>query len=225
MRVVTWNIWEGGEGRLSQITGVLRGLDADVVALQEANDRDAAERLAASLGMHVFWGEANSPYAVAWLSREPATARNHRLPVLDKTLLELRHGSLLLFTTHLSAGRRVEDEPHRIDEMRAVLAVAAEADVLVGDFNAVHPEDEVGTPPPEEALEHVSREPIALALAAGFTDCFRALHRETVWTYLTSHPWARLDYVFARSAPTACRVVTVAGGASDHFPVVADLPF
>jgi exodeoxyribonuclease III len=202
----------------------LRALDADVIALQEANDRAAAERLGSALGMHVFWGEANSPYAVAWLSRGPAKARNHRLRMLDKTLLELRLGSLRLFTTHLSAGRRVEDEPHRIDEMRAVLDAATEADVLVGDFNAVHPEDDVGTPPPEEALEHVSREPIALALAAGFTDCFRALHHETAWTYLTWHLWARLDYVFARAAPTACSIVTEANGASDHFPVVAELP-
>ena len=173
--------------------------------------------------MHLFWGEANSPYAVAWLAREPATAHNHRLPVLDKTLLELRLRELRLFTTHLSPGRRLEDEPHRIDEMRSVLEVVGDADVLVGDFNAVHPEDRVGTPPPEEPLEHVSREPIALALAAGFTDCFRALHEETAWTYLTWHPWARLDYVFARRTPTSCRVVTEADGASDHFPVVADL--
>jgi endonuclease/exonuclease/phosphatase family metal-dependent hydrolase len=209
---------------LQLIQATLRSLNANVIALQEANDRDAAERLGAALGMHVYWAEANSPYAVAWLARDSATARNHRLPVLDKTLLELRLGSLRLFTTHLSAGRRVEDEPHRIDEMRAVLDAAADADVLVGDFNAVHPEDEVGTPPPEEVLEHVSREPIALALAAGFTDCFRALHGETDWTYQTWHPWARLDYVFTRSTPNACRVVTEADGASDHFPVVADLP-
>jgi endonuclease/exonuclease/phosphatase family metal-dependent hydrolase len=174
--------------------------------------------------MQVFWGEANSAYAVAWLARGPAEARNHRRRILDKTLLELRLGPLRLFTTHLSAGRRLQDEPHRIDEMREVLEVAQAADVLVGDFNAVHPDDEVGSAPPDERLEHVSREPIALALAAGFTDCFRTLHRETAWTYQTWHPWARLDYVFARTQPAACRVVTEAGGASDHFPVVADLP-
>ena len=109
------------------------------------------------------------------------------------------------------------------DRPAAVLDATTEADVLVGDFNAVHPEDEVGSPPPEEGLEHVSREPIAMALAAGFTDCFRALHRQTSWTYQSWRPWARLDYVFSRSAPTACRIVTEAGGASDHFPVVAEL--
>jgi len=201
---------------------VLRDLDADVVALQEANDRRAVEALGGALGAHVFWGEANSPYAVAWFAREDVRVRNHRLPVLDKTLLELELGPLRLFTTHLSAGRTLRDEPHRIDEMEAVLEHARGADVLVGDFNAVHPQDEIGEPPAEEALEHVSRRPIELALEAGFTDCFRALHDEPGWTYLTWHPWARLDYVLAKRTAAACRVVTEADGASDHFPVVAD---
>jgi exodeoxyribonuclease III len=205
-----------------EIERVLRALDADAVALQEANDRSVVETLGDALGMHVFWGAANSPYAVAWLSRDPASADNHRLPVLDKTLLELDLGSLRLFATHLSAGRTLADEPHRVDEMEAVLERAHGADVLVGDFNAVHPQDAIGEPPPEEALEHVSRRPIGLALEAGFTDCHRALDDEPDWTYLTWHPWARLDYVFARRPANACRVVTEAGGASDHFPVVAD---
>jgi exonuclease III len=86
----------------------------------------------------------------------------------------------------------------------------------------VHPEDEIGAPPPEEQLEHVSRQPIARALEAGFVDCFRALHDDLGWTYLTWHPWVRLDYVLAKRPAGACRVVTEAGGASDHFPVVAD---
>jgi endonuclease/exonuclease/phosphatase family metal-dependent hydrolase len=201
---------------------VLRDLDADVVALQEANDRRAVEALGQALRMHVFWGEANSPYAVAWLAREDARVQNHRLPVLDKTLLELDLGRLRLFTAHLSAGRTLRDEPHRIDEMEAVLEHARGADILVGDFNAVHPQDEIGEPPAEEALEHVSRRPIELALEAGFTDCFRALNDEPGWTYLTWHPWARLDHVLAKRPADACRVVTEADGASDHFPVVAD---
>jgi endonuclease/exonuclease/phosphatase family metal-dependent hydrolase len=212
----------GGGDRLAQIEGVLVVLNADVVALQEANDRGAVEKLGEALGMHVFWGQANSPYAVAWLSREQARCRNHRLPVLDKTLLELDLGPLRLFATHLSAGRTIADEPHRIAEMEAVLEHARAADVLVGDFNAVHPQDSIGEPPPEEELDHVSRRPIELALEAGFTDCFRALHDEPGWTYLTWHPWARLDYVLAPRAAVACRIVTEADGASDHFPVVAD---
>jgi exodeoxyribonuclease III len=223
MRVMTWNIWNGGEGRLDAIERVLRGQNADVVALQEANDRSAVETLARDLGMELVYGEANSAYAVAWLSRAPVErALNRRLPVLDKTLLEIEVGGLRLCTTHLSAGRTLADEPRRIDETHAILdEIGKSADLLVGDFNAVHPDDAMGTPPPEEGLEHVSREPIALILEAGFVDCYRERHPEDRgWTYLSWHLWARIDHVFARRAPRSCDVVDT--DASDHFALVAD---
>jgi exodeoxyribonuclease III len=219
---MTWNIWNGGEGRLDAIERVLREQDADVVALQEANDRSAVEALAARLNMEFVYGEANSAYAVAWLSRLPIVcAVNHRLPVLDKTLLEIEVAGLRLFTTHLSAGRTRADEPHRVEETEALLAETGTVDLLAGDFNAVHPGDEIGVPPPEEPLEHVSRRPIELVLEAGFVDCYRELHLdERGWTYLAWHPWARLDYLFARLLPRSCEVVET--DASDHFAVVAE---
>jgi len=224
LRLVTWNIWNGGEGRLDAIERVLRDQRADVVALQEANDRAAVERLAEALDMELVYGDANSEFGVAWLSR-PAVARsrNHRLPVLEKTLLEIQVDGVRLCTTHLSAGRLHEHEPQRVAEAEAILAeVGATADVLVGDFNAVHPGDEIGTPPPEDELEHVSRRPIELVLAAGLVDSFRELHPgDRGWTFVAWHPWARLDYVFARRRPRSCEVVET--NASDHFALVADL--
>ena len=223
MRLVTWNIWNGGLDRADAIERVLREQNADVVALQEANDRDAVERLAASLESHLVYGEANTEYAVAWLSRPAIThAENHRLPVLEKTLLEVEVGGRRLFTTHLSAGRTLAGEPHRIAEAEAIVrSMGMRADVLVGDFNAVHPRDEVGLPPPEEELDHVSRRPVELVLEAGFVDSFRELHpADRGWTYVAWQPWARLDYVFAREPPRSCEVVE--SDASDHFALVAD---
>ena len=143
MRVLTWNIWNGGEGRVDAIERVLREQDADVVALQEANDREAIETLGSRLDMEVVYGDANSAFAVAWLSRLPVTgSRNHRLPVLEKTLLEVHVDGMQLFATHLSAGRTKAHEPHRVAEAEAIVAIAGDADLLVGDFNAVHPRDE-----------------------------------------------------------------------------------
>src|SRR4051794_36959363 len=195
MRVLTWNIWNGGAGRLDGIERVLREQDADVVGLQEASDRAAVEALAARLGMDLVYGEANSEFAVAWLSRVPvARAQNHRLPQLEKTLLEIEVDGRRLSTTHLSAGRTLADEPRRVAEIEAILTRAGA--VLVGDFNAVHPHDEIGAPPPEERAptDFVSRRPVELVLEAGFTDCYRALNPgERGWTYLAWHPWARLD--------------------------------
>jgi exodeoxyribonuclease-3 len=222
LRLVTWNIWNGGEGRLDAIEHVLRERDADVVALQEANDRDAVEHLASSLGMQLVYGDANSEFAVAWLSRLPlARSENHRPPVLEKTLLEVEVDGRRLFATHLSAGRKLADEPRRIAEAEAIVsAMGAHADVLVGDFNAVHPQDDVGSPPPEEELDHVSRRPIELILEAGFVDSFRELNPDDRgWTYVAWRPWARLDYVFARELPRTCELVETE--ASDHFALVA----
>ncbi len=94
--------------------------------------------------------------------------------------------------------------------------------MLVGDFNAVHPRDEVGSPPPEEELEHVSRRPVELVLEAGFVDSFRELHPvDRGWTYVAWQPWARLDHVFARKLPRSCEVVE--SDASDHLALVAEL--
>lgn len=223
MKVLTWNIWNGGEGRLDAIEQLLREQDADVVALQEANDRPAVEALGGRLAMQLVYGEANSPYAVAWLSRLPvARSQNHRLPVLEKTLLEIEVDGRRIFATHLSAGRSEGDEPHRVAEAEAILARLGEADILVGDFNAVHPGDAIGTAPPEEKLDYVSRRPIELVLEAGFIDCYRDLHaQQRGWTYLSWQPWARIDYVFAREGARACDVVET--DASDHFAVIADV--
>jgi exodeoxyribonuclease III len=224
LRLVTWNIWNGGEDRLEAIERVLREQDADVVALEEANDRNAVERLASSLQMQAVYGEANSKYAVAWLSRLPIVrSANHRLPVLEKTLLEVEVAGRRLFATHLSAGRTLADEPRRIAEAEAIVAqLGTGGDVLVGDFNAVHPRDEIGSPPPEEELEHVSRRPLGLLLEAGFLDSFRELHPDDPgWTYVAWQPWARLDYVLTRERPRSCEFVE--SGASDHFALVADL--
>jgi endonuclease/exonuclease/phosphatase family metal-dependent hydrolase len=219
---MTWNIWNGGGDRLDAIERVLRDQDADVVALQEANDRSSVEALAGRLGMELVYGEANSPFAVAWLSGLPVErAQNHRLPVLEKTLLEIEVAGLRLFATHLSAGRTKAHEPGRIAETEAIIDVARGADVLVGDFNAVHPDDDVGEPPPEEPIEYVSRRPVELVLETGFTDCYRSLQDDAGWTYLSWHPWARIDFVFTRNLePRACEVV--ASLSSDHFALAAD---
>jgi endonuclease/exonuclease/phosphatase family metal-dependent hydrolase len=178
--------------------------------------------------MELVYGEANSEFAIAWLSRLPIErAVNHRAPVFGKTLLEVQVDGRRLYTTHLVHGRTKPDADHRVEEVREILPRVRDQCVLVGDFNAVHPDDDLGSPPPEEqaSSDFVAREPIRLLVESGFIDCYRALHpAERGWTYKTSHPWVRLDYVFARGLePLACEVVVEANGASDHFPLVAEL--
>lgn len=242
LRVLSYNIREGGQDRLPLIAAVIKQQQADVVAILEANSRSHVQQLADDLGMDLVFGEANSAYHVAWMSRLPAVRHeNHRLPVLYKTLLEieLRWNDLplCLFAAHLHAGSQREDEEHRAQEMQAILSVLREqtgqAHLLVGDFNAIHPADTPGAPPSPESLvssrAFPSRQVIPLLLEASYVDCYRILHpNEPGYTFgLPESSWLRLDYIFA-SFELAQRLITCdvvsdskAIDASDHVPVWA----
>ena len=83
LRVLSYNILDGGQERLPHIANVIRGSQPDAVALLEANSRPNAEWLACELDMHLTFGEANSEFNIVWLSRVPPRhAENRRLPVL-----------------------------------------------------------------------------------------------------------------------------------------------
>ena len=144
------------------------------------------------------------------------------MPELEKTLLEIEVDGRRLFATHLSAGRTRADEPRRIAEVEAILGRVG--DVLVGDFNAVHPDDEVGAPPPEEQAptDYVSRRPVELVLEAGFTDCFRALNPATAAGRTSPGIRGRDSTTSSRDdGARSCAVVET--HASDHFALVAEL--
>jgi len=220
------------------ITDTIRAHQPDAVGLLEANSQANVVTLAHDLAMQYVYGEANSAAAVAWLSRLPiAHSKNHRLPVLAKTLLEVGivwEGMLVsLFATHLIHGRTAADAEHRAAEVRAILKVLdvlqATPHVLVGDFNAIHPNDSVGNPPMGETQGYIARQPIQLLLTAGYTDCYRTLHQDIPgYTYPAPQPWLRLDYIFA-SAPLVAHLYASnldmgpqARRASDHLPVWAE---
>jgi len=240
LKIVSYNIQEGGSGRLSSIADVLRQQQPDVVALLEASSRATVESLAHELGMEVAFGEANTPIGhIAWLSRLPiCRTENRRHPGLAKTLLEIEvswaDAPLHLFATHLSARW---DPPEPAEEIPIILdllrPLAGQPHLLVGDFNALRPGDPVG-PPPEgvekrgDAADGAPRDAIRLILDAGYIDCYRTQHSQSPgYTYPSDRPWLRLDYIFA-SPPIAaslhgCDVVHAddAVTASDHLPMWA----
>jgi exodeoxyribonuclease III len=188
---------------------LLRAQDADFVALVEANSRDNAQVLARQLGVALTYGEANCPSAVAWLSRFPRRRiENHRTPALAKTLLELEAiwegRPLHLLATHLGSrwnAQRAEEEVVAILDIMS--GVSDELHMLVGDLNALRPNDPVGRPPLGEAkrgdaVDGAPRLTIRRVLNAGYVDCYRRLHpAEPGYTYPAQRPWLRLDYIFA----------------------------
>lgn len=239
LKLVSYNILLGGEARISAIGEVLKAQDADVVALLEANSRENAVVLANQLGMETAFGEANSPFHVAWLSRIPVRKlENHRLPELAKTLLQIdiewEGEPLSLFATHLGSRH---DRQQPAQEVPAILEVlgpfSGRPHLLVGDFNTVRFGDPVGAPPPGvewrvDSLDSATGEAISLMLDAGYLDCYRAINPyDAGYTYKSEHPWLRLDYIFASPRMArrldACDVVKGEDleQASDHLPLWA----
>jgi exodeoxyribonuclease III len=242
--VMSYNILLGGEDRLPLIRDVIKEQNPDVLALLEANSRANAEQLAREQDMNLTFGEGNSPFHIAWLSRLPVTRTQvYRPASLQKLMLEIeiqwQGAPLSLFATHLSAGRSQEGNERRLQEIKAILDILRQVEgkpnLLVGDFNAIAPSDTIG-PGPDIIKDGVpseiafSRDVINLVLGDGYTDCYRAMHPTTPgYTYkLPGPPWLRLDYIFASPAMapllTASNIVTdeTARKASDHLPVWAE---
>jgi endonuclease/exonuclease/phosphatase family metal-dependent hydrolase len=238
VRVTTYNILDGAAGRLDEVAGVIAATASDAVALVEATT-DSAAALASELDLQLALGEGNSPigHHIAWLTRAPpAHVRNHRLPTLSKTLLEIELDDVRLFAAHL-ASRHEDDVYPREGEIAAILETLGRVDdphLLLGDFNALRADDPIGTPPAGteprgDALPGAPRLVLAPLVAAGYVDCFRARHDDPGFTYPAHAPWLRVDYAFASPALAprliGCHVVQdeLAARASDHLPLVVEL--
>lgn len=246
LRILSYNILCGGEDRLPLIASVIQAQQPDVVALLEANSRANAETLAQQLGMNLTFAESNSDFHVAWLSKLPVTrAKNYRLPVLAKTLLEIDISwegiPLALFATHLTAGRKEEHEHYRMAEMQAILEVLQSLGdrphALVGDLNTLDPKDvpdlptevTIGSKQSQLQPASIPWQVHSLLSNAGYVDCYRVVHpTEQGYTYTRPTPVLRIDYIFATPSLaqrlSICEVVVgeEAMIASDHLPIWAE---
>lgn len=248
LRVLSYNILAGGEGRLAQLIHVIQSQRPDVVAVLEARSRPHAEVLARALKMELVFGEANNGRDhVILLSRLPVVrAKNHRLPIFAKTLLEVEivvdGVSFSCFATHLKAGRDQEKEQRRVAEIQAIVTIlracAQPSHVLMGDLNTLHPQDQPNTAlyltaKPEEHggdwCDVRQRQALRPLLSAGYVDCYRAMQpTEPGYTYKLPTAGLRLDYIFAAPALAsrlhACDIITgrEAETASDHYPIWAE---
>lgn len=242
-RLLTYNIMRGGHGRVDAIAAVINAHAPDLVLLQEATSQANVEQLAGLTGMAE--GRASRRQSLGFLSRHPvSSSRWVRPPISRHAFVEIvpAGGRLRVYGVHLSAVHAAWTEQRRVLELRALLkGVERHHDgchVLAGDFNTIAPGDTlvVGQLPvrmrPLMWLSggRVRWRTIQTVLDAGYVDAFRFLHPDDPGLTLpTSGPHVRLDYVFLPgrhiSRLAACQVVRdpAAVGASDHFPLVADL--
>ena len=243
MRLLTYNIRQGGLGREEALAAVIRDAAADLVVLQEATNPRVVEGLARETGM-AGWG-ARAGHSLGFLSRHPVADAQWRRPRVSRhAFLEIvpAGAAWRIFGVHLSAVHAAWTERRRLYELRALLATVARRQqgphALLGDFNTLAPGellDVRALPARLRALVWLSGgrvrwRTIQAVLDAGYADAFRHRHPDRVGsTFPTWRPHVRLDYLFVPSAYVdrveVCEVLDsdVIRGASDHHPLLGTL--
>jgi len=253
VRLLSYNIREGGVGRAEQIAEVISAASPDVVALQEARHPAVVERIATLAGFP-YWG-SRPLHSTGFLSRVPVIEHGWRHPPRTRhALLEVSLGDGLprVFVLHLRAWFSKWNEQRRARELRGLLDGIQEQlvreqhafafHVLCGDFNALAPGERFDPSPMPAWIRgmvwlsgrDIARSTIEMMGADGYADAWRTVHpdseREPGYTFPVWNPHVRLDYVFTPAAYAtrvkSCevrRTPEVARTASDHFPLLVEL--
>jgi exodeoxyribonuclease-3 len=253
LRLLTYNIREGGVGRTEELAEVIKAASADVVALQEARDPVVVEKIAKLAGFR-FWG-ARWSHSTGFLSNVPVATHAWRHPPRTRhALLEVRlaEGFPRLFVLHLRAWFSKWTERQRARELRGLLdgikdQLAKEQNafafhVLAGDFNALAPGEKFDSSPMPGWIRgmiwlsgrDIARSTIEMMQADGYVDAWRTLYADQEndpgYTFPVWNPHVRLDYVFTpqeyASRFTACEVrrsPEKTKTASDHFPLLVEI--
>jgi endonuclease/exonuclease/phosphatase family metal-dependent hydrolase len=250
VRLVTFNVHHGvGQDErfdLPRLARVLKGLDADVLCLQEVDrhfgDRsegvDEALLLSRALDMQLAWGPAIEERRAAGPDREFGNALLSRLPILVsdvhqlpasaeprialRTMLELDGAALWVTTTHLD-NDSAEGRAAQATALTELLTEPMETGVVAGDFNA--PPDAPELAPLRERFVD------AWEIARGHDErssavrgAWRFWQNREGGTFPASRPTRRIDHVWVSQGVRVAEArVVAADGASDHLPVVVDL--
>lgn len=152
LRVMSYNILSGGWPRLDALEAVMRSARADLIGLQEVEQR-TLEALASRLGMYSALSPSRRGSAVGLLSRWPLRALDpHSAAPLHNALLEAEiapegAAPLRIFVAHLAAsyaawrageGERLRELAYILRQMRAS---ADQPQLLMGDFNSLPPDE------------------------------------------------------------------------------------
>lgn len=280
MRIVSYNILEGGIGRADPIAEVLLAQRADVIGLVEADDPAMLDRIAWRLGFDCIAGEGRKGRTAAILTRgRILESINHAARLLNagrqpgvadggeaetrrataarrasraapprsflEATVEVDQRELTLAVVHTSAKASRRRERRRQRQIASVLEVLADrraagtAHVLIGDFNATAPVQELvreRIPPKNrkyfDRYGDLPRAAIRSVLEAGYLDSL-AEHdpaaARTAGTFTTLEPGQRVDYIFTfglgrrQIASAWIETDRLATYASDHYPIGAQI--
>jgi endonuclease/exonuclease/phosphatase family metal-dependent hydrolase len=250
LKVLTYNVLDGGAGREALILQVLQQARPDIVILEEVYDAPFVEHLGQALAMRPFFGEGNRQRRVALLSRLPVASfhSHHPYPPIWRNFVEaeveyLPGKRLRLFGVHTMAGLALPLEAWRWWEARVILRqsglVPDQPCLIGGDFNAIAPRDPVDRRSMPRWMQvmfllqgnRIYRLSLRAYLQAGYIDSFRRLNPQSPgFTYPTPRPNARLDYLLVNAALApavrGCQVLQqpeAVLSASDHYPLMLEL--
>jgi exodeoxyribonuclease III len=244
LKVLSYNILRGGEGRQKEISAVIAACSPDLVIFQEAYSAEVVQQLALRGGMP-HWA-ASGGHSVAFMSRLPVASHVwRRVRWAKRAYLELvlSDSGFRVFGVHLSAVHSNLTEQRRAYEVRALLKSVERHQkglhLVTGDFNTLAPDERLDMrrlPPHIRAFAFITGKTVRwvtvrMMLEAGYADGYRVLHPSGEGdTFPTSDPHVRLDYAFVpedfKDRLVACRVmrdIPTARDASDHFPLLTEL--
>jgi exodeoxyribonuclease III len=251
LRVMTYNILDGGENRETFILGVIQKAEPDIVILQEVFTEEFLKSLSQSLGMNYFIGMGNKERKVALLSKLPVLSFKSHHPIfptwrnfIDAEVEYERTKTARIIGVHPMANLGIVFEIWRWLEagyiVRYVRRYQNMPCLVAGDLNAIAPAETVKIETMPRWLKwilylqgnRVYHFSIAKFLSAGFIDCFRILNSDEGFTLPPPNPNSRLDYVFVNATMRpylkkswVVREPDSVNCASDHYPVMAEFDF
>ena len=249
MRVVTYNIWRGGEDRLADIFRTLKDLQPDILCIQEANVFDVngrAELLGPILGLRNFWlqrggetstGKRYHTYVTSKFQLETIPIDGSFRHAAQHHIVQTEQGPLSFVNAHLSW--KAEDD--RVHEIESIIAAQQgyKRCFIAGDLNTLKESDNYNPADIEKMGDHLKTnftkdgtyrfDVTNKLIAAGYQDAFEGEPMRTFPTKLRHFDDGlefHVDYVWLKGIEAKEKEVVrteATHHGSDHYPLVVDL--
>jgi endonuclease/exonuclease/phosphatase family metal-dependent hydrolase len=253
MRLLSYNILDGGEGRADPLAEVMLAQRPDVVAVVEADDDAVQQRILSRLKMDFIAAQAKKHQAALYSRWRIAESVNHSAlhPDLDGEYLEVKviepnEREWEIGVVHMPAHAREQDEAKRERELATLLKIfephrkANRPHLLVGDFNSNSPMQNIDPARCKERTRenikaiggHIPRRVVKTILDAVYFVTLAVFDPDSAanrGSFSTQFPGQRVDYIFAFGFQVQqikyawIEQDRLAKYASDHFPVGVEI--
>lgn len=253
MRIVSYNILDGGVGRADPLAEVILAQRPDIISLVEADDPVVVERIATRSKMdfiHATGGEKGAALLSRWNIRQTidhvALGGNDFRSFLEATVIDPGGFEWTIGVVHLHPRAFEADERLREKQVARLLEVFQDRrekktpHLLVGDFNSNSPIQQIDPARCKEKTREaweanggsIPRRAIQRLLDAEYVDTLDAVDpgaAKRVGSFTTQFPGQRIDYVFSwgferpKIEQAWIEQDRLATYASDHYPVGAQI--